>query len=159
MAYAVFEEGEIKHYPVLPKSYHSKHSNVLGGFQLLPREELAKHGFFPVKEYPYNKELRYKKNLYWDENGKVFRWNIVDREGIGDLPKHKEELKKQVKQHIIGKLRETDHIVIESLEFGEEIPTEVKTERARIRARKTEIELEIENISDTLQIKKYQIKI
>jgi len=49
--------------------------------------------------------------------------------------------------------------VIESLEFGEEIPTEIKTERARIRARKTEIELEIENISDTLQIKKYQIKI
>jgi len=51
MAYATVEEGgRIQVYGVLPKVYKSDYANVIGGFDKLPREELAKHGFFPVKE-------------------------------------------------------------------------------------------------------------
>ena len=50
MAYAVLENGNPRLYGVLPKVYKSDYANVIGGFDKLPREELAKHGFFPVKE-------------------------------------------------------------------------------------------------------------
>ena len=157
MAYAVIEKGRIQVYGVLPKSYHSKVANVLGGFDTFPNEELEKHGFYPV-EYPTLTRHQQKGDIYFEEDSKTFKYNIIDipLPSVESLQTQKiHQLETQKKQL----LEKTKDIVFEALELGEEIPKEVKKERSLIRERVKEIKNEIESLTLSEDLLDYNVTI
>ena len=156
MAYAVLENSRIQIYGVLPKKYHSIIANVLGGFDKLPDEELEKHGFYPV-EYPViNQRTQQRGKIYLDESDKKYKYIIIDKplpsvESLKITKIH--QLETQKKQL----LEKTKDIVFEALELGEEIPTEIKEERALIRQRAEEVKDTINSLESSEDLLDYNI--
>ena len=147
MAYAVSINGSPKVYNSLPKVYHSSYANVLGGFDTFSDEELAKHGFYPVEEATITDPLfEEKSNIYFDEANKVFKYNIRTRNypNVETLKEQKiEGIESQKKQY----LSKTNNEVLESLELGEQVPTEISASRADIRTQYITLKSEINTLN------------
>ncbi len=147
MKYAVVENNKITPYRVLPGAYHSAVANVIGGFNKLPDDELAKHGFFPVVEPTITDHLFQRKgNLYFDEANKVFTYPILEttHAEIDELKKTQYlKIDRQKKQLLEASKDE----VFEALELGEAVPTEVSASRADIRTQAIKLKLEIETLN------------
>ena len=147
MEYAVIENGKPRVYVDLPKSYHSPIANVLGGFNMLSRDELAKHGFYIVEEFNLTDPLFERRGeVYFDETAKVFKYrsetkvhpevDVLKRQKLDSLEKEKKDL-----------LQQTNDVVLEALELGEVIPTDISSSRANIRTQEIKLKNEINTLS------------
>jgi len=146
MAYATVEEGgRIQLYGVLPSSYHSEIANVLGGFNKLPDEELARHGFYPV-EYPTLTRAQQRGAIYFDNAAKVFKYNVLEK-ALPSVESLKISKLQNIKNQKTNLLEKTNEEVLEALELGEEIPNDIKEERASIRTQAKELEQQINNLT------------
>ena len=146
MAYAVIEDGRVKVYGVLPGAYHSEISNVIGGFDKLPDSELERHGFYPV-EYPtINQRTQQRGDIYFDEAEKKYKYRVTDK-SLPSVDSLKQNKLTQLKQQKTRFLEVTNEDVLEHLEAGESVPTEISASRAEIRTQAIEIENEINNIT------------
>ena len=147
MAYATIDEGgRIQLYGVLPSSYHSEIANVLGGFDKLPDDELAKHGFYPV-EYPnINQRTQQRGAIYFDNAAKVFKYNVLEK-ALPSVESLKISKLQNIKNQKTNLLEKTNEEVLEALELGEEIPNDIKEERASIRRQAKELEQQINNLT------------
>ena len=159
MAYAVIENKKIQVYEILPKSYHSKIANVLGGFDKLPNEELAKHGFYPVEEAIIEEPiLQTKGDIYFDKLNKVFKYKIKE------IPHPEIDL---IRESTLNKLEyikksmlsDTDGDVMEALELGKEVPIEIATQRLSIRNQYKIIKEKINNLTTKKQLLTFEINI
>ena len=152
--YAVFENGKIQVYGVLPKSYHSEVANVLGGFDKLPNEELEKHGFYPIEHPQVNTRTQQKGSIYFDKDKKVFTYRVSTKE-LPSVESLKNNKINQIERQKTSLLERTKEIVFEALELGEEIPTEIKEERASIRKQYEEIKNEINSLDTSESLLDY----
>ena len=148
MAYAVIKDGIVKVHRVLPKTYHSEISNVLGGFDKLPDSELEKHGFYPIDDSTeFDEDLERRGELYFDVGEKVFKYTIIEAPNLPTLEEAKEQtiyrLEILKKEHLEG----TDHIVLECLELEKDIPTEVVKQRHSIRKQYSDLKDTINKIT------------
>ena len=159
MGYAVYEKSRIKFYGVLPKSYHSKIANVLGGFDELSNEELAKHGFYPVEEANITDELfEIRGDLYFDETSKTFKYKVVEREqpSVEYLKKRNIE---NIETQKASLLEETNDIVLESLELKNDIPSDILSKRTNIRQQAESLKTEINNLNNKRDLLTFDKKI
>ena len=146
MAYATVEEGgRIQLYGVLPSSYHSEIANVLGGFDKLPDEELAKHGFYPV-EYPTLTRAQQRGAIYFDNAAKVFKYNVLEK-ALPSVESLKISKLQNIKNQKTNLLEKTNEEVLEALEAGEAVATETSASRASIRTQAKELEQQINNLT------------
>lgn len=146
MAYAVEENGKIQVYGVLPGAYHSSVSNVLGGFNHLSDAELATHGFYPV-EYPtINQRTQQRGAIYFDADAQVFKYHVLTKD-LPALDGLKSQKVKNITENKARLLKITDGDVLELLEAGDSITTEISASRAEIRTQAVEIIAEINNLT------------
>lgn len=148
MAYAVIKNDNIKVYDVLPKSYHSKVSNVLGGFDSLPNEELEKHGFYPIQK---SRELKYFEKediLHFDSTDKVFKYDIIEDDTVNDFETEKAYRLNNLFYEFDKQLRISDRIVIHCLENNIEVEKNIKKERKEITEDYLSKKEEINNCKD-----------
>ncbi len=146
MAYAIKTGGRIQVYGVLPGAYHSEVSNVIGGFDKLPNEELAKHGFYPV-EYPtINQRTQQRGAIYFDSAAKKFKYNVLNK-ALPAIEGLKSQKVTNITKQKTSLLEVTNEDVLETLEAGEAISAEISSSRAEIRTQALEIQAEITNLT------------
>ena len=155
MAYAVLENGNPRLYRVLPQTYKSPISTVLGGFDKLPDDELAKHGFYPVVEPTITDSLFQRRGrLIYDESNSVFTYEVLETT-YAEIDILKQQKHTKIDQQKKQLLESTKDDVLEALELGEAIPTDISASRADIRTQAVKLKAEIDTLTTQREILTY----
>lgn len=78
---ARFENGVIVLYKELPTSFKNDEVNIVGGFDLLSKEELEHYGFYDVIEPPLKEDEEYD-DIRWDESLNSFIYNVIPKRPV-----------------------------------------------------------------------------
>lgn len=146
--------GQIKTYNRLPKSY----GNIMGGFDLLPDNELQSFGFYNVVIPDFDNDVQELGDLTFDQNINAYTYQVNDLTWSETLVELKENKITQLKNHTITKLGATDWYVIRQIERSIDIPSDIQQERSTILQNHDEQVVEINNLSTKANVVKYEFR-
>jgi hypothetical protein len=140
---AININGQINTYDKLPYSW----GNILGGFDLLPDEELKEYGFYDVVIPNYDLRVEDLGELYFDSENEIFTKDIINRTWVQTLGELKQQRIDNFNYEVMIKLQETDWYIIRNQEIGVEIPTDITTARQALREQAGTVESEINSLT------------
>ncbi len=146
--------GQIKTYNRLPKSY----GNIMGGFDLLPDNELQSFGFYNVVIPDIDNDVQELGDLTFDQNLNAYTYQVNDLTWSETLVELKKNKITQLKNHTITKLGATDWYVIRQIERSIDIPSDIQQERSTILQNHDEQVVEINNLSTKANVVKYEFR-
>ncbi len=146
--------GQIKTYNRLPKSY----GNIMGGFDLLPDNELQSFGFYNVVIPDIDNDVQELGDLTFDQNINAYTYQVNDLTWSETLVELKKNKITQLKNHTITKLGATDWYVIRQIERSIDIPSDIQQERSTILQNHDEQVVEINNLSTKANVVKYEFR-
>ena len=150
---AIDINGDIKIYKSLPKQWNSDNGLIIN-FNKAGDDIHAANGFYPVVKPSHDSRIELLSDIYWDADNNIFTYDVSDKTISETLEELKDAKKQEVKNLAYTELIKTDWYVSRNAELSTDIPEEVVTERAEIRAKVIEREAEI----DALTTKKKAIQ-
>ena len=148
---AIEINGQIKQYSKLPSSW----GNILGGFDLLPDDELKTYGFYNVVIPEYDSRIQQLGDLYFDSESETFTGNILDKTWVETLTELKEQQINGFKNLVESELNKTDWYIIRNQETNTDIPTDVTSSRQTLRDQANTVETEINALTTKKAVMTY----
>ena len=127
--YARQENGAIKRYTVIPKSWGS----VIAGFNRLTSTEWEAQGFYSVVTPSYDSATQYLGDLEWDADSSTFTYPVINKTWTQTVAELKEAKIANLKAIYNRKLSETDWYIVREAEGGTATPQSILDDRAALR--------------------------
>ena len=148
-------DNKIKQYDKTPNSW----GNVIGGFDNLTDSELEKYGFYNLVIPEYNSKTEYLGDLKFDEQNKVFTYDIIAKNWKQTLTELKAQKIINLKYIYHQELKKTDWMIVRYTELQTEIPADIKQARSVLRSECDTKENEILSLSSKSDVAEYTLPI
>ena len=148
---AILVNGEIKTFYSLPKSWTDENGTHLScgdGYAL---------GFKDVVEPSFDYRIEELGNLHLD--GDVYTYDVIEKPIKETLAELKSNKVSELKSRVGSKLSLTDWYIIREADSGEATPTDVRGERAALRAKSDELESKINALTSKKAVVLFDINI
>lgn len=148
---AILVNGEIKTFGRLPKTWTDENGTHLGvgdGYHL---------GFKNVVIPDYDSTIEELSNLHLD--GDVYTYDVIDTPIKETLAELKSDKVFELKSRVGNKLSLTDWYIIREADSGEATPTDIRGERAALRAKSDELESKINALTSKKAVVLFDINI
>jgi hypothetical protein len=146
---AILVNGEIKTFGSVPKNWTDEnglHLNIGNG---------AAFGFKDVVIPSYDSRAQELANLHLE--GNVYTYDVIDKPIQETLSKLKEQKISELKSIAGNKLSETDWYIIREADSGEATPQSIKDERAALRAKSNDLEVQINTLTTKKEVVLFDI--
>lgn len=148
---AILVNGEIKTFYSLPKSWTDENGTHLScgdGYAL---------GFKDVVEPSFDYRIEELGNLHLD--GDVYTYDVIEKPIKETLAELKSDKVFELKSRVGSELSLTDWYIIRESDSGEATPTDVRGERAALRAKSDELESQINALTSKKAVVLFDINI
>ena len=148
---AILVNGEIKTFYSLPKTWTDENGTHLGvgdGYHL---------GFKDVVEPSFDYRIEELGNLHLD--GDVYTYDVIEKPIKETLAELKSNKVSELKSRVGSELSLTDWYIIREADSGEATPTDVRGERAALRAKSDELESQINALTSKKAVVLFDINI
>lgn len=148
---AIQINGEIKIFLDIPKTWKDEngiHLNI---------QNPEDFGFYDIVTPKYDSDIHDIGDLYWDEQNKIFTYNVLNKSFEETIEQIKVNKIKELKKYYNEILSETDWIIIRDKEL--DMPTDgaIIMKRLKLREECSNKENEINNLTEKIAVIKYKI--
>ena len=152
---AVNNNGIITTYPDVPSKFRSSTGYHLNA-RSMTADELRSAGLFDVIiPEEYDSRIHDLDEIYFDSAASVFRKDLINKTWDQTLAELKEQQINNFKGQISSKLTATDWYIIRNADDGTEIPDDITTARADLRAQSNTVETEINALTTKKAVVSY----
>lgn len=152
---ARIENGNIKTYKSLPKTFKTEDGKVILNFNNASSEVHEYYGFFNVVSDSYDSVVEKLGAIEWSEEDNSFRRFKAPKGISKTLSELKSDKISMVKKKAGDELSETDWYVTRKFETGVDIPQDIIDQRAEARAKSEELESEINALTTKAKVLKW----
>ena len=139
-------DGKITTYKILPETWDGKSGHIIN-FRNVTTEVLEAEGFYDVVKPAYDSRIEQLGEIEFNSDDNQFTYPKSDITIIETLTQLKAIKKQAVKDLANKELSKTDWYVTRKADIDTAIPEAINTERASIRTKVEERELEIDGLS------------
>ena len=152
---AINKNGKITIYQGIPQSFTSSQGVHLNAPNM-SQKALEEAGLFDlIIDENYDDRIHNLGEIYWDTQNTVFRKNAEDKTWSETLEELKTKRINSFKSMVNRELQKTDWYVIRKADNNNEIPEDVQTARADLRAQSTTVENEINALTTKKEVVLY----
>ena len=152
---AVNNNGIITTYPDVPSKFRSSTGYHLNA-RSMTADELSNAGLFDVIiPEEYDSRIHDLDEIYFDSAASVFKKDLINKTWSETLAELKTKQINNFKSQISSKLTATDWYIIRNADDGTEIPANITTARADLRAQSNTVETEINALTTKKAVMSY----
>ena len=152
---AINNNGIITTYPDVPKQFRSSTGYHLNA-RAMTADELRNAGMFDVIiSEEYDSRIHGLDEIYFDSASSVFKKDLINKTWSETLAELKTKQINNFKSQIGSKLTVTDWYIIRNADDGTEIPADITTARADLRAQSNTVETEINALTTKKAVMSY----
>jgi hypothetical protein len=149
---ARIENGNIRTYKSLPRTFKTEDGKVILNFNRGSEELHRSYGFFDVVSDSYDSVVEKLGAIEWSEEDNSFRRFKVSKSISKTLSELKSDKISMVKKKAGEELSGTDWYVTRKIETGVDIPQEIADRRAESRAKSEALESEINSLTTKAKV-------
>ena len=152
---AINKNGKITIYQGVPQSFTSSQGVHLNAPNM-SEQALKDAGLFDlIIDENYDERIHNLGEIYWDTENTVFRKDAEDKTWSETIEQLKTRRIEHFKSIVNSELQKTDWYVIRKADSNDEIPEDIQTARADLRAQSTTVEDEINALTTKKEVVLY----